>query len=182
MVAFGLDGEEIELTHDQGLDSAALAYQERMGDINSPETPVVVEPPPLPKEPEPTGDGTCDQELKDAVNNYEPFINIPYLNCGTWYTQQFHSSGKIMLLFKNGCTPTFKAVISVTMKNSDWEVAKTTLYADGVKFSPLLRDSCTSVDTENTRCDIKLATLNGVEQDSAGFLIPAGHGDLGFAV
>ena len=92
--------------------------------------PVV--PPPLPKEPEPSGDGTCDQELMDAVNNYEPFINIPYLNCGTWYTQQFHSSGKIMLLFKNGCTPTFKAVISVTMKNSDWDMAKTTLYADGV--------------------------------------------------
>ena len=42
-----------------------------------------------------------------------------------------------MIVFKNGCTPTFVAVISVTMNKSDWEVANTTLFADGNKYTPL---------------------------------------------
>ena len=47
-----------------------------------------------------------------------------------------------MVVFKNGCTPTFKASFSVTMKNEDWAYAKTTLFADGEKFTPLEEDSC----------------------------------------
>ena len=71
-MAFGLGGKEVQLTHTKGLASVNLPYQERTGLINSPETPIVVVPPPLPKDPENTTDGTCDEELKNAVNDYVP--------------------------------------------------------------------------------------------------------------
>lgn len=71
-MAFGLGGKEVQLKHKKGLASVDLPYQERMGEINSPETPTVVVPPPPPKDPENTTDGTCDEELKSAVNDYVP--------------------------------------------------------------------------------------------------------------
>ena len=123
LVAYGMGGQELQLTHKGGLQSVDLPYQPRMGNINSPDTPTVVVPPPLPADPKPTGDGTCDEELKKAVNDYTPPTTIPWLKCGLWYDLKTHSSGKTMVVFKNGCSPTLKTTFTVTMKKTDWAEA-----------------------------------------------------------
>ena len=123
LVAYGMGGQELQLTHKGGLQSVDLPYQPRMGNINSPDTPTVVVPPPLPADPKPTGDGTCDEELKKAVNDYTPPTTIPWLKCGLWYDLKTHSSGKTMVVFKNGCSPTLKTTFTVTMKKTDWDEA-----------------------------------------------------------
>ena len=107
---------------------------------------------------------------------------MPPLNCGMWYELQKHSDGRSMVVIKNSCIPTFAAGFSVTMKNEDWAYAKTQLFADGDKFTPLEEDSCKDVGSGEMKCDIKLKTLKGIEQDRAGFLLPETHGDIGYAV
>ena len=43
--------KEVELQHKGGHQSAAMPHQARKGNINSPDTPTVVQPPPPPPEP-----------------------------------------------------------------------------------------------------------------------------------
>ena len=50
ITAFG-NGEGVELWNTSGRQSDAMPHQARKGDINSPETPTVVQPPPPPPEP-----------------------------------------------------------------------------------------------------------------------------------
>ena len=182
-MAFGMGGEEVTITHKGGLKSASMPYQARMGNINSPDTPTVVVPPPLPADPLPSGDGTCDKELKDAVNGFKPEVNLPSFKCGTWYDMSNHSSGKNIVMFKNGCAPTLKTIFTVTMKKTDWAEAKTMMYADGDKYTPLDKDSCKdSADSADyMECAIQLRKIGGVAQDSAGFLIPKYHGSFGIS-
>ena len=95
-----------------------------MGDINSPDTPTVVQPPPPPPEPKPTGNGDCDPELKAAVESFVPDVNIQQFNCGTWFDVSNHSSGRKIVAFKNGCAEAGVATTwTVTMKKSDWAAA-----------------------------------------------------------
>ena len=109
-----------------------------MGDINSPDTPTVVQPPPPPSEPKPTGNGDCDPELKAAVESFVPDVNIQQFNCGTWFDVSNHSSGRKIVAFKNGCAEAGVATTwTVTMKKSDWAEAKNMLFEDGKKYTPL---------------------------------------------
>ena len=154
IVAFG-DGEKVQLWHKGGHQSDAMPHQGRKGDINSPDTPTVVQPPPPPPEPKPSGNGNCDAELKDAVNGFVPDVNIPQRDCGTWFKQSNHSSGRTIVAFKNGCAEKgLSTKWTVTMKKTDWAEAKTMLFEDGKQFTPLDLESCVDVDAEYMNCDI----------------------------
>ena len=50
IVAYG-SKSEVDLKHKGGHQSVAMPHQDRQGDINSPDTPTVVQPPPPPPEP-----------------------------------------------------------------------------------------------------------------------------------
>ena len=123
IVAFG-DGHDVQLWNKNGRPSDAMPHQARKGDINSPDTPTVVQPPPPRPEPKASGNGDCDAELKEAVNSFEPDVNVGQFNCGTWFKTSNHSSGRTIVAFKNGCAKEgLSTTWTATMKKTDWDEA-----------------------------------------------------------